>query len=434
MRVWASHRFPLVLGLIAAAGLLGRVAYILVAKRPVDACGRARCGDAVYYVAQARRLADGLGFVDPAHPGMPAADHPPITALVLTPAGAFGPHAVTLGRLTMAVLGTATIVVLGLLGRRIAGALAGLLVAALATVNPNLWMNDALPMSEAPTALVLSLTVLALYRTIDRPDARRLVVLGLLSGLLVLTRAELALYVPLAVAPCLLVGSDVPLPRRLGRVAAVGALAVAVVLPWTVANLTRFDRPVAISTNEGLTWVGANCDAVYTGGGIGFWNLECAKAVDPQLPPDADQSVRSEIYRDVGLTYVGDHTRELPAVVVARVGRLWNLHHPDQMVWLNTGEGRERWASWSGVWAFWLLLPSTVAGAVALRRRRVPVWPLLAPAVIVTLTAALFYGIVRFRLPFDVTMTVLAGVGVDAAWRRLRPTADVVVEGAPLDV
>jgi len=420
MTEWASRRFALVLGAIAAAGFLGRAAYILIAKRPVDACGQPRCGDAVYYVAQARRLADGLGFVDPANPGMPAADHPPVTALVLTPAGFFGPHAVTLGRLTMAVLGTATIVVLGLLARHLAGAVAGLATAGLAALNPNLWMNDALPMSEAPTALVFSLTVFALYRAMESPDARRLVVLGLFSGLTVLTRAELALYLPLAVAPCLLLRGETPIRSRVGALVVVGAMAFVVVLPWTVANLVRFDRPVAISTNEGLTWVGANCDAVYEGGGIGFWNLTCAEAVDQQIPAGADQSVRSHIYREVGLAYIDDHTRALPRVMVARVGRLWNLHHPDQMVWLNTGEGRERWASWSGVWAFWLLVPLTVIGTVALRRRHVAVWPLLAPAVIVTLTAAVFYGIVRFRLPFDVTMTVLAGVGLDGIRQRLR--------------
>jgi hypothetical protein len=40
-------------------------------------------------------------------------------------------------------------------------------------------------------------------------------------------------------------------------------------------------------------------------------------------------------------------------------------------------------------------------------------------AVTVTVTAAAFYGIVRFRVPADVSTAVLAAVAVDAALARL---------------
>ena len=68
----------------------------------------------------------------------------------------------------------------------------------------------------------------------------------------------------------------------------------------------------------------------------------------------------------------------------------------------------------------WVLVPAAVVGTVALRRRSVAVWPLLMTFVIVSLTAVLFYGIVRFRVPAEVALVVLAGVGIDAAWRRLQ--------------
>ena len=422
-----SRRFRWSLATVAVLGLAWRIGYILVEKRPVDTCGQQRCGDAVYYVAQSLRLAEGHLFDDPANHGMPAADHPPITALLLTPSALLRGQHITPGRLTMALVGTAAIVVIGLLARHLAGGAgqgdaAGLIAAGLAAANPNLWMNDALAMAEAPAALAVAAVLLCTYRLLAVPDRGRAAWLGLACGLAVLTRSELALLVPLTVAPAVLLARAGPtLGRRVVLVVIVGAIGVATTAPWVLFNLARFDEPTLLSTNDGLTIVGANCDEVYEGGGLGFWNLGCARAVDPLVPEGADQSVRSRIYRDEGIDHLLDSTDRLPAVIAARVGRLWNLHHPEQMVWLNQGEGRERWASWAGIWAFWLLLPPAVAGLVVLRRQRVPIWPLASTAVLVTLVAALFYGIVRFRVPFDVAETTAAGVAIAAAWHRWAP-------------
>jgi hypothetical protein len=59
-----------------------------------------------------------------------------------------------------------------------------------------------------------------------------------------------------------------------------------------------------------------------------------------------------------------------------------------------------------------------VVGAVVVRRKGVTLIPLLAPAVIVRVVAAVFYGLVRFRAPAEVSIVVLAAVAIDAAWAR----------------
>ena len=65
--------------LIVLGALALRVGYVMVAKRnePV-------LGDQIYYVAQANTLARGDGFTDP-RDGSQTAEHPPLTALALTP-------------------------------------------------------------------------------------------------------------------------------------------------------------------------------------------------------------------------------------------------------------------------------------------------------------------------------------------------------------
>jgi hypothetical protein len=88
------------------------------------------------------------------------------------------------------------------------------------------------------------------------------------------------------------------------------------------------------------------------------------------------------------------------------------------MATYNTGEGRDVEVSWAGFFAFWLLVPCAVVGAVKLRRRRVPITPLVSQFVMVTITAAVIYGLVRFRVPAEVSLVVLAAVAIDAWWHR----------------
>ncbi len=49
-------------------------------------------------------------------------------------------------------------------------------------------------------------------------------------------------------------------------------------------------------------------------------------------------------------------------------------------------------------------------------------WPLLAPVVVVTLISALFYGLLRFRVPAEVSLVVLAAVAVVELLDRRRAT------------
>lgn len=92
------------------------------------------------------------------------------------------------------------------------------------------------------------------------------------------------------------------------------------------------------------------------------------------------------------------------------------------MVFLNEGEDREPAASRLALWGYWALAPVAAAGTVLLwrRRERAVAGILLSTAAMVTLTAALFYGIVRFRLPAEVAMVAVAAVAVEHLLSRRR--------------
>ncbi len=105
-------------------------------------------------------------------------------------------------------------------------------------------------------------------------------------------------------------------------------------------------------------------------------------------------------------------------VVAARIGRVWSIYAPGQMASYNQNEGRPVWASWLAFASFWVLVPFAAWGGVLLRRRKVPITPLVAQFVIVTITAAAIYGLVRFRVPAEVSLVVLAAVAFDHLWSR----------------
>ena len=404
------------LALVGALALAWRVTYVLHWKGSDGELSDE--GDAFYYSAQAVANAHGDLFLHP-YVGGAAADHPPITALLVTPVSWIDDplRLVVAQRLVMAVIGTLTVVVVGLLGRRLAGPRAGILAALLASAYAALWMNDGLVMAEAPAALCAALLLLGALAIRDDPSAARLAVYGILAGVATLTRAELALLLPALAGPALWSARSVAAPPR-WRAAGAALLTFALVLaPWVGWNLSRFEEPTLLSTNDGLTLLGANCPTTYYTPAIGFWSLQCAF----DHPVEGDQSEVSAAWRDVGIRYARDNLGRLPKVAVARVGRVWGLYEPRQMVFFNDGEGREVWASWTGMYQSWALYPLAAAGAVVLRRRRRPVLPLLTTIGTVTFTALAFYGIVRFRVPADVAFVALGGVALDALWRRVRP-------------
>ena len=84
-------------------------------------------------------------------------------------------------------------------------------------------------------------------------------------------------------------------------------------------------------------------------------------------------------------------------------------------------EGRGlRWAR-AGMYSFYALALLSVAGAIALRRRRtVPVFPLLVPPVMVLVTVITIYASTRFRASAEVSLCLLAAIALDAARRPAR--------------
>jgi 4-amino-4-deoxy-L-arabinose transferase-like glycosyltransferase len=377
--------------------------------------------DSVYYSGQARQLFEGTWFREVFF-DRPGAEHGPLTSLLMSPLS-FGTDYHRWQRLVTVATGVLLVWVLGRFVTELAGRRAGLIAALVAAVYPNFWMNDGLVMSESVSMLLVTLALWAAWRAAQAPDRRAAVrtalLLGLALGFAMLARSELLLFVPL------LLGWLLVVRRRAQRSwkPAVLALVVsgAVVLPWMSFNLVRFERPVFLTTNDGTTLLGANCDDMYHGGNSGGWTVLCITA-DPAYRPDEEPSVRSARQRSLAVRFVRSHLGDVPQVVIHRVGRTLDLYGLGDLLHQDVGEERPRWAAWAGIVMFWALAVLSVIGARRLPRR---IWTLLAvPICVVFATTVMFYGGHRIRSTAEPSLVALSAVAIAGFVRRRAELVD----------
>lgn len=407
---------------ITAIGLVLRLAFVMFVTRfdqPV--------GDQLFYSAQALTNADGRWFEQPFLRGAPAADHPPLTALVLTPVSWLAEHwpgvsAVTLQRLFMALFGSVGIVIMGLIGRVIGGQRCGLYAAGISAVYANIWVNDGLLMAETPTMVVIALLVWCALIFRRRPTTKMVLLLGALAGVAALSRPELAIAMPLLVV---LIWSTRPTQSRLPRQSlsyAIVASAVwmLVVMPWVVWNNARFQAPVFLSTNDGLTLAGGHCDRTYQVD-VGGWDIWCA--YETEIPAGEDAAQASQRMRADGVAYWRNNIERYPVVAGARFMRVLSIGYLGSNADAARSEGRPLWVSHLGTVQYWALIPLAIIGW---RRMTSPAdrWILSVAVPVVVVVALIANAYVRFRLPAEIGLVALAACGLRVSvtgleWSRL---------------
>jgi 4-amino-4-deoxy-L-arabinose transferase-like glycosyltransferase len=426
----STRRFLAWLAPIMALGLTIRVVFVLVRQSAVELV----TGDAYWYHFQAKLVANGRGFLHPFEyykngVSVPGADHPPGFVAVLAVLDRIGIDTPQGQRLVMCLVGTATIAVIGFAGRRLVSPLVGLIAAALAAVYPNIWINDGMLMVETVFILASAVLLLACYRYLDRPGRGDALLASAALTAAALTRPEaMVLFVGLLL-PLVLMRRSLPWRQRAVHLALAAVVPVIAFGPWIIHNSGRFETPVLISTGAGQTLAAGNCDLTYSGDHLGFYDTRCLLPPQIEEPTATDLSLRDIEYRKIALSYMSENRGELPRVMAARVGRVWHVFRPEQSIVLDGFiEGRSGGPPGTGfglvreaLWSYYALMPLAVAGLVILRRRGRQLYPLLAQPALVTFTAAMTFGITRYRAGVEVSIVLCAAVAIAAIALRLGP-------------
>jgi 4-amino-4-deoxy-L-arabinose transferase-like glycosyltransferase len=419
MKLWArlrGDRFVSALTLITAVGFLGRLVYVLWMRR------REVGGDGPYYHLASIYLVEGHAFVNPlvrltSGVDIPNALHPPAWTLVLAGPSALGFRSYLAHQLTGVVVGTATIAMTGLAGRAAFGRRAGLIAAVIVACYPNVWIYEREVEAETLAILVTATIIWLAYRFHARPTAGFAVGLGVAVGVGAMTRPELLALLLLLVLPLMVGAARVDRRHKAVWLVASCAACIAVILPWAIYNQTRFARPVPLTTSFGSAMLQGNCESTYHGARLGYFRLGCATL---QRGVSDDPSIADGQERRKAIDFMKDNKSRVPVVVAARVGRTFSVFRPFQQMQFDRDRNTELWVIRAGFFMYWALLALAVAGIVVARRRRVPVYPLLAFPATVLLSVLLTIGQTRYRAPAEVPLVLLASVAVDAMWSRWR--------------
>ena len=397
------------LGLITATGLGLRVFVVVVSRHEKVN------GDGAEWSAQGNLNAAGHWFVSP-FSLRPDALRPPGWAIVLTVWAWLGQHSHLSQQILACIIGSATVLLVGLCARQVAGDRIGLLAAGIGAGYAGLWVYERAILSETLLLPEIAVFLLLVYRFRDAPSIRRCAVLGGMCGVMAMTRSEQILIFPLIVLPAVLGVNWGNWRRAISWLVVAAVVLLLVLAPWTIFNLGRFQHPVLLSNGFGPAVAVANCQPAYYGQDIGYGELSC-------LYPfyGGDQTVSGGKYLHNGVKYAEGHLSRVPLVVFAREGRTFGFWNPFQQTTID--------AQWMGSWvgvarlemiSYWVLLVPAAFGVVALRRRRVPLYPLFAFVITVVIAVGTGIGDPRYRAAAEVPLVLLTAAGIDNLISRAR--------------
>ncbi|MDX6505919.1 MAG: hypothetical protein QOG06_563, partial [Gaiellaceae bacterium] len=349
-------------------------------------------------------LASGTyGFI----PHHPSAYTQPLYGFFLVPLyWVFDRSWVTVG-LAQIVVAAATALLVYELGRRFVSPRAGLLAGLVATLEPYLIWHDVHMNREILDQLLAAAVVLLTLMLAARPSLARGLALGAISGLAVLGNVRLLLL------PLLVAGFALACARRAAFVPALAALFVAalVILPWAARNHASVGC-FTLTTDSRALWKANNPATLRT--------LQSGKWIDdvpglqgaPPTPQDAgdlyartgrvvstNECAQMRFYRQRALDFMGDHPGEKAKLAGVAARMLWQ----PSVTRTEGRRGRGTFLDTARTWiepAYMIALYVLAAAGLAYLPRRLAVLALLL-LVYDTLTAMLFAGETRYRVPVD---------------------------------
>jgi 4-amino-4-deoxy-L-arabinose transferase-like glycosyltransferase len=403
---------------VAALAILVRLLVVAAFDAPV-------CCDAEDYLRHARSVAAGDGMAESQFGG-PTLLRAPVYPVVLGALLAVAPGSIESAAVFagQAALGGLAAGLLALLAWQLFGDRRHALAAgALAALYPAFALEPLTYMTEIvflPLELAALAALLHLRRGVARPGVWS-VGIGVLVGLAMLTRQTGALLLaPVGLA--LLVAPGDPVRARLRRLAAITAVSLVVVAPWTVRNYVVSDTFVLITRQTGLQLSGIyNEDARLDPARPAYWpdHVLNSRDFDAIVSPDIDELELDELLQQRSL----DHARDHPAYVAEAVARNGlRMLELDRATWgatsdslsLSSSQGAAERIGW------FVAVALAVGGWLTSGRRRVPWW-LLATPVVFFAAGATSGGLLRYRIPADPFVLLLAAAGLVAVLDHVGP-------------
>ena len=330
----------------------------------------------------------------------------------------FGPVTIHGARVVQALLGTATVGLIGLIARELFGVRTALIAMALAAFYPVFIELSTIIVAENLLTVLELGTLYAVLRARRAPAPTRWVgAAGGLLGLSALTHTNAALLIIPAAFGLRGVATRI---RRLPAFVTMAVVALLTVTPWLIRDAVVFHRFVPISTETGITLVGAYNPVSAASNPPYRWHLYY------DVPSLA--SIHHEVHHlnevqlsnrleSAAFSYIGRHP--LAPLSVAWHNTLRLLELEGSYAWKASAAamGLELGVARIGVWSFWLLLICAIAGIATRTARGAPGWVWGFPLVMWLTVVFINAETPRFREPIDPYLVLIAATFLEAAIR-----------------
>lgn len=336
---------------------------------------------------------------------------PGFPAVLAFSRGLFGPHLLP-ARFCLACIGTLGVYWVYLLGRELAGPAVGLAAGWMVTLSPLLAGFSILILSESTFAVMMTGSLLVFARLVkllsqnDEPHSQSKVLacwLGVSIAAATYVRPTWILAGP-AMAVVL-----VTYFRRNGIWPVIFMLIAlaACMFPWTIRNgiVTGHYTPTTL-------WVGPSLYDGLRPGATGDSDMQFFET-DRLLATCSEYEV-DRIYRQRAWDFAKAHPGEALRLALAKFQRTWNP-------FLNASQFRSVGLQAAISAAFFVLVTSALVGAWVHRGSGWLLLIAITPVAYFTAIHMVFVGSVRYRLPGEYPLMVLAAAGLLHLWQSCRP-------------
>lgn len=405
-----TRRTNLVAGVVAAAVLVAGTAYALTIGDEL------RYSDERDYTRIARHLVeDGIYSRDGIEP---TAYRPPGYPLFVAALRTLGLRTVGF-RVAGVVLLVVALLLLHALARRVAGPLAASLAVLVAGAYPLFLHTAALLYPQTLGMMLLLAGLLCTVRARRGPPGAAAVRsgagAGVAFGLLVVTIPNFLVGVPIAA-----IWLWRARPRR--SLVPIVLLVVCSIVPltiWNVRNLRAFDTVVPIATNSGLNLLYGNSPDTNPGSGTDV-DISAVRA-EAEARGIEDEVARDRFYREQAVEWIRANPIDAAVLYAGKV-----LHTFTIVEDRAAEDGQSPWISVLLGLTFVPLLALATTRLVLAGTRRLPLHEgegmLVATYAANVLALAVFFTRIRFRVPLDSLMILLAASLL--AWWLARASGD----------
>jgi 4-amino-4-deoxy-L-arabinose transferase-like glycosyltransferase len=408
--LWARHRTLL---LICLAAFSLRITYRLITGSEEF---WANSYSFFYTVAENLVAGKGLGW---GAPGVWSVRVPPVYPLLLVPAVLQGGNFLYI-IVPQAIIGTGTVLAAFLIGRKLFGATAGLIGAALTAIYPYYVVHDTALQETSLLTLGLAWSTWLLLAARTSTSPRLWMAAGAALGLSILVRTTAAPFALCAVAWIWLFGAGSLKWRTVRALVLMGCVAL-IAGAWMARNAQVIGRPVLSSGSGYAFWAAHNSRTFshYPSGSIDVSVSEAFKALSPadaktlhSLPND---EARDHWFLARGLAHAHGQSMGEQLTDAARklaAGFSWTL-----------SPNKPGLTQWVYFLSYTPILILGLIGFATTRKEWRPLSLIYLQFIIFAAVSAVLWAHSAHRAPLDVYLIVFAAPVLDQFWRWVRPTA-----------